>query len=331
MSGHCYRNVGRNSLVFLGCTCLASIAFGQRRAEEKLTIPDPQAVTVETSDRISIRCSYYPGGFVEKPGEKKDEPKVEQKPGKEVVPIIMLHGWGGSRRDFDVLASQLQKAGHAIIVPDLRGHGDSSSIQLANGEVKPIDRDRMRPADLAGMLLDVEAAKKFLMDKNNAGDVNIELLCIVGADVGSIIAVNYAAFDWARRQLPAFKQGRDVRALVLISPQESHKGFTLTKALVYPVVQNSLSIMLIVGEQDRTASREAKSIHGRLERQRTVPTDPRDLDLVYIRQDAMLQGTQLINVPGLPLRDYIATFIEHRLARKAGDYPWTERKSPLGD
>lgn len=331
MNGHCYRNVGRKLLVFLGCTCLASICFGQRRTEEELKIPDPEAVTVEASDRVPIRCSYYAGGFVEKPGEKKDKPKVERMSGKEVVPIIMLHGWGGSRRDFDVLASMLQKAGHAIIVPDLRGHGDSTSIQLANGETKEIDRERMRPADIERMGLDVEAAKKFLMDKNNAGEVNIELLCIVGADVGAIAAVNYAAYDWARRQLPAFKQGRDVRALVLISPQESHKGFSLTKALVYPVVQNSLSIMLIVGEQDRTAARDAKSIHGRLEKQRTTPTDPRDQDLVYIKQDASLQGTQLINVPGLPLRDYIATFIEHRLARKAGDYPWSERKNPLGD
>lgn len=82
MNGHCYRNVGRNLLVFLGCTCLASLCFGQRRAEEALKIPDPEAVTVVTSDRVPIRCSYYPGGFVEKPGEKKDELKVEQKPGK---------------------------------------------------------------------------------------------------------------------------------------------------------------------------------------------------------------------------------------------------------
>jgi len=294
-------------------------------------MPDPEAVTVEASDGVPIRCSYYPGGFVEKPGDKKDKPKIEKKPGKEVVPVIMLHGWEGRRRDFDVLASTLQKAGHAIIAPDLRGHGDSTTIQLADGGTKEIDRERMRSTDMAGMLLDVEAAKKFLMDKNNAGEVNIELLCVIGADVGAIVAVNWAAFDWDRRQLPAFKQGRDVKALVLVSPQESHKGFTLTKALNYPIVQKSLSIMLIVGEEDRTASRDAKSIHSRLERQRDAPTDPKDPDLVYLKPRTTLQGTQLINAPGLPLRDYIGTFIELRLARKAGDFPWTERKSPLGD
>lgn len=330
MSGLCYRDVGRHLLVVVSCMCLPSICFGQRRPEEELKIPDPVAITVETSDRVSIRCSYYAGGFVETAGETKDKSKIEKKPGKEVVPIIMLHGWEGRRRDFDQLASTLQKRGHAVIVPDLRGHGDSTTVQLANGGIKEIELDRMRSTDMAGMLLDVEAVKKHFMDKNNAGEVNIELLCVIGADVGAIVAVNWSAYDWARRQLPAFKQGRDVKALVLVSPQESHKGFSLTKALSYPVIQKQLSIMLIVGEDDRTASREAKSIHSRLARFRDVPTDPKDLDLVYLKPNTTLQGTQLINVPGLPLRDYIGTFIEHRLVRKAGDFPWTERKSPLG-
>jgi pimeloyl-ACP methyl ester carboxylesterase len=336
MSGLCYQNAGRNLLIFMGCTCLVSICFGQRPLEEELKIPDPEAVTVEASDGVPIRCSYYAGGFIEKPGDKvekagdkKAKPKIEKKPGKEVVPVIMLHGWGGRRRDFDVLASTLQKVGHAVLVPDLRGHGDSTTIQLANGETKELDRDRMRPADMNGMVLDVEASKKFFMEKNNAGEVNIELLCVIGADVGAIAAVNWAAYDWSRQQLPAFKQGRDVKALILISPKEAHKGFSLTKALLHPVVQKSLSIMLIVGEQERDASGDAKSINTRLEKLREKPTDPRDLDLVYIRHDAMLQGTQLINVPGLPLRDYIGTFIQQRLVRKASDFPWTERKSPL--
>ncbi|MDA1050980.1 MAG: alpha/beta fold hydrolase [Planctomycetota bacterium] len=331
MTGLCYRNVGRNLLVFMGCTCIASICFGQRGPEEELKIPGPETLTVMASDGVPIRCSYYAGGFVQTPGEKKDKPKIEKKPGKEVVPVILLHGWEGRRRDFDELASTLQTRGHAVIVPDLRGHGDSTTYQDANGLLKEIDRDRMRSTDMAGMLLDVEVAKKFFLEKNNAGEVNIELLCVIGADVGAIVAVNWAAFDWARRQLPAFKQGQDVKALVLVSPQESHKGFSLTKALNYPVVQKSLSIMLIVGEEDRTASREAKSIHARLERMRDEPADPKDPDLVYLKPNTTLQGTQLIKFPSLPLRNTIANFIEQRLVRKAGDFPWTDRTGPFGD
>jgi len=307
---------------------LASSCFGQRRSEDEVKIPDPTAVTVETSDGVPIRCSYYPGGFVETPTDNKDKPKIEKKPGKEVVPIILLHGWEGRRRDFDELASSLQKRGHAVMVPDLRGHGDSSRVTLANGETKDIDLARMRSTEIAGMLFDVEAVKKFFFEKNNAGEVNIELLCVVGADVGAIVAVNWAAYDWSRRQLPAFKQGRDVKALVLVSPESSFKGFSLTTALNHPIIQKSMSIMIIVGEDDRSAASDAKTIHSRLERLRT-DQDPKNPDLVYLKPNTTLQGTQLINVPGLPLRDYIGVFIEQRLVRKSSEFPWTERTSPL--
>ncbi len=327
MIRHCHRNVGRHLLVFVGCLCLASISFGQRRPEDELKMPDSTAITVETSDGVPIRCSYYPGGFIETPTDKK--PKIEKKSGKEVVPVILLHGWEGQRRDFDELASVLQKRGHAVIAPDLRGHGDSATVTLANGETKEIERDRMRSTDIAAMLLDVEAVKKFFLDKNNAGEVNIELLCVVGADVGAILAVNWAAYDWSRRQLPAFKQGRDVRALVLVSPTSAFKGYSLTTSLKHEAIDKLLSIMLIVGEEDRTASREARTIHGRLERMRVAPTDPKDADLVYLKPNTTLQGTKLINVAALKLPDVIAFFIDQRLVHKSGEFPWTERTSPL--
>lgn len=329
MSGYCYRNLVPKLLIFIGCTSLTAISYGQRRGDEELKVPDPEAITLDTTDGVAIRSSYYPGGFIESAGDKKGKPKVEKKPGKEVVPIIMLHGWGGRRRDFDELASTLQKRGHAVIVPDLRGHGDSKTVLLANGETKEIDPDRMRSTDMAGMLYDVEAAKKFFLEMNNKGEVNIEMLCVIGADVGAIVAVNWAAYDWSRRQLPAFKQGQYVKALVLVSPKASHKGFSLQKSLSHPIIQNSMSIMLIVGEGDRTAKSAAKSIHTRLEKLRDADADIKDKDLFYFGRDTTLQGTQLINVPGLPFRKNIALFIDLRLVRKANTFSWSERKSPL--
>ncbi|MBI2478000.1 MAG: alpha/beta fold hydrolase [Planctomycetia bacterium] len=251
MIGYCYRHLGRQLLLtFVGCICFASTCFGQARPAAELKIPDAETISVEASDGFPIRCSYYPGGFVETPTDKKDKPKIEKKPGKEVVPVILLHGWEGRRRDLDELATTLQKRGHAVMVPDLRGHGDSTAFVLPNGKPEELKADRMLRPEMTAMLFDVEAAKKFLLDKNNAGELNIELLCVVGADVGSIVAVNWAAYDWSRRQLPAFKQGLDVKALVLVSPETSFKGYTLTTSLKHPVIQNKLSIMLVVGEED---------------------------------------------------------------------------------
>ena len=45
--------------------------------------------------------------------------------GKDSVPVVLLHGKGGSRRDFDPIIPELLKAGMAVLVPDIRGHGKS--------------------------------------------------------------------------------------------------------------------------------------------------------------------------------------------------------------
>ncbi len=335
MIGLCKRNSANTLLWLLVSTSIASVGYCQGRTQEELTVPDPETLTVNASDGVPIRCSYYAGGFVETAGDKKDKPKVEKNPGKEVVPVILLHGWDGRRREFDDLATTLQKRGHAIIVPDLRGHGDSTTVTLPNGDVKNIERDRMRSSDIAGMVLDVEACKKFLLDKNNEGELNIEMLCVVGAEVGATVAVNWAAYDWNRRQLPAFKQGRDVKALVLVSPKASFKGFSLQKALAHPIIQKTLSVMLIVGEGDRSAASATKKIHLQLERMREDPPENpeermKKQDLFYLKPNTTLQGTRLVNVPSLPLKKNIGLFIDLRLVRNSDSFPWMERKSPLG-
>lgn len=45
--------------------------------------------------------------------------------GKESVPVVLLHGLGGTRRDFDAIIPALLNAGMAVLVPDIRGHGKS--------------------------------------------------------------------------------------------------------------------------------------------------------------------------------------------------------------
>jgi hypothetical protein len=274
-------------------------------------IPDPEDVTLETKDGVSIRATFYAGL-----GKKAS------------IPVIMVHGWEGQRGEYHALAKGLQTLGHSIIVPDLRGHGQSTTQKLPNDTTKELDPSRFRPADLDGMVRDIEACKRFLMDKNNQGELNINSLCVVAAEFGCIPAMKWTALDLTAPRLLAMKQGQDVKAVVLLSPVQAFKGVTMNETLNLPAIRSELSMMIVAGKQD-SKSNDAKRLHGKLENFRPkVPTDPEEIkkkqDLFLVQPETSLQGTKLLG-SGLPVMGNIAKFIELRLEAKQADYPWSDR------
>ncbi len=306
-------------LVTSGLTinALASLGVAQDKEDEE-ALPEPEDLTLETQDGVTLHCTYY-GGLK----------------GKKVVPIMMVHGWLGSRADFTALASTLQKRNCAVLVADLRGHGESKSIKLPNGEVKTIDAEKMRAQDIERMAVDLEAMKKFLLKKNNSGDVNIESLGIVAAGVGCIVALRWTLMDWSAKVLPSYKQGQDVKALVLLSPIQTFKGVHAREALVHPIIRSRLSILIIVGREDSKSLQEAKRVHQAFAAYHTTkaPADPEERfqkthDFEMLEEATSLQGTDLIKKE-LRTPMEIVTFIGWRLNAKQADYVWSERKNPL--
>lgn len=311
-----------------GTLGISPIAMAQ--AGKKLEFPKPENLTVQAKDGFIVYCTYYPGGFVQ-----KNEKEIVTKPSKEVVPVILLHGFEGNRKELEPLALSLQTAGHAVVTVDLRGHGDSSRIELPNGTEKPIEASRLRPVDFRAMEMDVEAVKSFLLEKNNLGALNLELLCLVGADLGGIVATNWIAADWSRKDLPAFKQGKYAKGLVVISPTNSVKGYSATAAWKHPIYQLPIfSLMLIAGKRDSKSASEAKQIHNRLEKAHPLPADEKERvdkqTLFLIEPDTELVGTKMLDPRArLPVSSVIHQFIVLRLVNKQADFPWAERKNPL--
>ncbi|MCH8923065.1 MAG: alpha/beta fold hydrolase [Planctomycetes bacterium] len=301
---------------------------------QKVKIPDPVETSLETKDGLQLKVTYYP----------PIEDKIDDDAGKQVVvkkvpavlrqtvPIIMLHEYMGSREDFKEAASRLQAKGHAVIVPDLRGHGDSTLFT----DGREIAAAALKPADFTLMGQDVRAVKKFLMKENNEGRLNIEKLCIVGAEMGASLAANFAVYDWSRRQLPgAKKRGMDVRALVLLSPQISFRGlpmstFTKTPKFAPPLAKMhaELSIMIVVGKNDPKSYRSAKRFRDSIRLKYPVVDGVKRLRLFV--PNTKLQSVEMLNAKALRVQDDVATFVDLRLVKR--DFPWTNRaREQAGD
>ena len=127
----------------------------EKKDDQPVELPKPVDKELTADDGMILKITYYPGA--------KDQ---------ESVPVLVFHGFSKpcSRKDFDQeqgLAAFLQaKLGCAVIVPDLRGHGDSTKImpENSNRAEKAKGRDLM-PAMMVPQ--DLRALKAFLWEQNN--------------------------------------------------------------------------------------------------------------------------------------------------------------------
>jgi len=284
--------------------------------------PDPKPIELRTKDQVALTGTYFAGTK-----------------GENTVPIILIHGWEGVGGEFKPLAKYLQSLGHAVVVPDLRGHGESVQRRTADGETVSIDPKRMRVDEIAGMYLyDIERVKKYLLTEHNDGKLNIELLTIVGAEMGAIVAANWAKRDWSWPILPSLKQGQDVKALVLVSPKQAFKGLKLQRAYQHEAVRK-LSTLILVGADDRRAHSEAKRLHTKLKRfhasgSRNTKSESLPRTLFLAEFPTSLQGTNLIDAPvsdnKLGPHQRIGAFIHDRVVSQQEIYAWEERGNPIG-
>lgn len=299
------------SLLAFSCMILlqqTASAQNEGKDDEK-EIAKPRRITLKTKDGVQLSAFFLEGNLK-----------------KESMPVIMLHGFKGSSGAMSPLALRIQKEGHTVLVPDLRGHGKSTSlvIKKPNGQTdtRQLNPDKFTRNHIVAMNEDVETCKRFLMEQHNAGECNIEKLCVVGAGMGALVALNWARNDWNAPSTPFLKQGQDVKTLILISPPQSFKGQTNQAALTQPVVRGGLNTLLVVGNENSTALSDVKRLYNRLERYHgTRPDDAaalKDHRLFLVELETDSQGSAMLREKNLKPNpnEIIWTFLRSKIVNR---------------
>jgi hypothetical protein len=294
---------------------------------KEVEIPVPQDHALRTSDGLEIRCTYY------KPVYKEG---VEE-PGKRTLPFILLHDWEGDRRDFHVLALQLQQAGCAVVVPDFRGHGES----IKTGDAV-LDLKKFRKAEMTNMINDIEACKKFLVQRNNEGELNIDLLNVVAIGQSNLLAMNWIIRDWYG--FPPFhgsiKQGQDVKSLTMVIPEKKMGPLNMTQELKHPMFSGhnpgipNLPTLVIWCDDDSAQSKESASIFEIMKKGRpdltkiADPTERANRETLFdvVIPNLKVSGADLLN-RSEATRDTIMEFVAVKVGAKRDDHVWMSRSA----
>lgn len=301
----------------------------------------PEDVTLTTDDGLDLNATYFAGTK-----------------GQESIPVIIIHGLGlkDSSKDFTQaggLAEYLQEnLGCAVIVPDLRGHGESTNWsaekikELKDNHkrpLKPLKAADLKPLDCELMIRqDLIAVKDFLWKKNNDKMLNLNKLVVIGVDEGAILALNYAYYDALGYDYQGgeayydkahtVQLGDFVKGVVLISPPHiSRKVKNL--ALKNPAFCIKLPVMIVAGNQDKENFPEAERLHNIFIGQRPKLEKPKAWEITvwfYSKIETKLHGTKMLDETSLKIPDKIKSFTTARLIENpfAKEWTWKTLKHP---
>lgn len=177
------------------------------------------AVTLASSDGLKIAASLLPATLPAPPG------------------LILVHMYGSDHSAWESFAGRAQREGYSTIAIDMRGHGDSASMNSAAPKYGGFSTE-----DWRGVLLDIDAARQALI----ASGVDEDRIGIVGASIGANLAAAYAA------------KNEDLQALVMLSPGTDYKGIRVTPSFETYGKRPSL---LLTSEDDRYSAQTCRSLH----------------------------------------------------------------------
>ena len=272
--------------------------------KDEVEIPDPETLTLTTKDNVLLKATFYGGTE-----------------GKETVPVILVHDWSGNRTDVDEMALRLQKDyGCAVIIPDMRGHGESRTTRTGD----EVDLERYKKLDYLLFNNDIEACKIELMKKNNVGELNIEMLTVMAIGEMNVIAVQWCIADWNFPPVGGYKQGQDVKLLLMVSPRKKLKGISMVPSLKANLLTGKglppLGIYIMYGKNS-DAGRDSNSIAQNLLKSRQKLDEKR---LGAKALNSSLTGTKL--VANSEFQEMVGDFLQEKFFAEKADFPWQNRE-----
>lgn len=345
--------------LILACTITFSIVFADEvngqaatvklagappQTEEKSEDNRPEEVTLETKDKVQLSCTYFPPGkpaeeeaSKEGASEDKEAAETEAKPkpdaesagdGKRTIPYIILHDWESSRADTQALATYLQSQGNAVITPDLRGHGASTRVV---GSEQVLDATKFRGNQIGTVVEDIEACKKFLVKKNDAGELNIDMLAVIAIGKTVPIATQWVVNDWSFAPYrKGIKQGQDVKVLIMIAPEKKNGPFAMNRVAGNAIFSGSNALPTIVSwATNNKNAKDSQSIYNRLKKKRpdAKKQTPESKTLFQAPlKDSALSGVQIGSNPKLErLWNYFHRTVSKKINQNLDKLPWQDR------
>jgi hypothetical protein len=183
---------------------------------------------------------------------------------------------------------------------------------------------------------DLEAVRTLLWEKNQEKKLNLKKLCLIGVGDGAVLATHYAMHDWdpakgikRDEHWKTLLRGgsKDVRALVLISPPMKFGPLSIKTPLNHPEVQSEISMLVVVGEDDKKAMKSAKYVHGLLQKYHQTD-DERNTSLFLNKKETPLQGHKLLTEPELNTEALVNAFIKLRLVERKIAWKEHDRHEP---
>jgi len=294
--------------------CLASVAAAligsfcgaadlQAKDGEKEPPPEPEVVTLQTSDGVEIKAWVYRVADDTEP----------------LATVLLLHDLGGSHQTVEPLAEALQVGGCNVVVPDLRGHGESQIPQRARAAGADDQSSVLKNLDFAAMTAtgggrvrdqsatrgDLEVIRNWIKQQTGAGKLNLDDLYVVGSGLGAAVGTTWTVLDATWPPIASGPQGGDVRGVVMIDPAFVTKGFTLGKPLAIEPVKSSLPLMIIGGDEGDSAkvfdqlkrARPSGWYDSRLfdaeTRKNTSPAKDSEASLLFFKLGGKLTGDRL--------------------------------------